>query len=234
MIAPAHSKSAHKPQVEPDVSPGVSLLGTHAMIFEAPGAFDLGSQRRIWELAATVSRWPGVREAVPGMTNLMILFAEPPREPFGLKSRLLEAWEQCLGKPIEGDLLELDIVYGGDGGPHLTEVVAATGLGIDEVVHLHSAPTYTVYALGSHAGYCYLGGLDPKLFLPRRQVPLLSIPRGSLSIAGMQTGISASAGPSGWHTIGSADIHFFDPDRKPAALLAPGDRIRFHAERIVR
>ena len=103
-----------------------------------------------------------------------------------------------------------------------------TGFSIDEVIRLHSALDYTVYAVGSHAGYCYLGGLDPRLETPRRKVPLIRLPGGSLSVTGLQTGVSASAGPSGWNTIGSADVRFFDPFRKPASLLKPGDRIRFN------
>jgi KipI family sensor histidine kinase inhibitor len=113
------------------------------------------------------------------------------------------------------------------------DVARATGLSVEEVVTLHSAPLYTVFAVGSHAGYCYLGGLDPRLFVPRRAVPLLSVPAGSLSVAGMQTGVSASAGPSGWHTIGAADVRFFDPTRDPPSLLQPGDRVRFQAERVI-
>ena len=85
----------------------------------------------------------------------------------------------------------------------MADVVAHTGLSVDEIVELHSAPLYPVYALGSHPGYCYLGGMDPRIATPRRKVPVLSIPGGAVSIGGAQTGVSASAGPSGWNTIGS-------------------------------
>jgi len=213
--------------------PRVSLLGTTAMLFEAPGAFDLDTQRRIWALAEQASRWPGNGEAVPGMTNVMVMFAEPPGDIEALERRLLDAWAQGGEKRMTPRRLEIPVVYGGAGGPHLTEVAEATGLSVAEVVDIHTAPDYTVYAVGSHAGYCYLGGLDARLFLPRRKVPLLSIPGGSLSIAGMQTGVSASAGPSGWHTIGHAEICFFDPHNQPPALLGPGDVVRFTAEAIL-
>jgi len=89
-----------------------------------------------------------------------------------------------------------------------------------------------VYALGSHPGYCYLGGMDPRIATPRRAVPVLSIPGGAVSIGGAQTGVSASAGPSGWNTIGSTTMTFFDPARDPPATLQPGDRIRFLVEGI--
>ncbi|MGO4854206.1 5-oxoprolinase subunit PxpB [Phaeovulum sp. W22_SRMD_FR3] len=204
-----------------------SFLGTKAVLFEPDCPFDLAHQQRIWAVADAAATWPGVREAVPGMTNLTLLLDAVPEAPEALADALRRAWESGMAKTAEGRLIEVDIDYGGAGGPHLADVAQATGLSARAVVELHAAPVYTVYAVGSHAGYCYLGGLDPSLFVPRRKVPLLNLPGGSLSVAGAQTGVSASAGPSGWHTIGHADVSFFDPNRSPAALLRPGDRIRF-------
>ena len=105
---------------------------------------------------------------------------------------------------------------------------------MDEIVERHCAPLYPVYALGSHPGYCYLGGMDPRIATPRRKVPVVSIPGGAVSIGGVQTGVSASAGPSGWNTIGSTSMHFFDPAQDPPALMQPGDSIRFRAEKVIR
>ena len=65
-----------------------------------------------------------------------------------------------------------------------------------------------------------------------RQVPVVHLPGGSVSIGGIQTGVSASDGPSGWNTIGRTALQFFDPQRDPPALLSPGDRIRFTVLRI--
>lgn len=214
--------------------PSISLLGTTAMLFEAPGEMDLVSQQRIWALARDVQDWPEVREAVPGMNNLMLTFVRPPRSLDALQARLHEAWDAAPALPLEGRVVELPVVYGGEGGPHMADVVAHTGLSVEEIVELHSAPLYPVYALGSHPGYCYLGGMDPRIATPRRKVPVLSIPGGAVSIGGAQTGVSASAGPSGWNTIGSTSMSFFDPARDPPATLQPGDLIRFRVEGIVR
>lgn len=213
--------------------PRITPLGSSAILFEAPGAFDIGHQRRIWALADVAAGWDTVIEAVAGMTNLILILARPPRDVGVFETLLRDAWDTGDEKHVEPTVLELPIVYGGEGGPHLGDVAEGTGLSVAEVVRIHTEPDYTVYAVGSHAGYCYLGGLDARLFMPRRKVPLVSIPGGSLSLAGMQTGVSASAGPSGWHTIGRAEISFFDPERLPPALLKPGDIIRFKAERII-
>ena len=93
---------------------------------------------------------------------------------------------------------------------------------------VHSAPIYTVYALGSHPGYCYLGGMDLRIATPRRKVPVLKIPRGAVSIGGDQTGVSASDGPSGWNTIGSTQVA---PEIAPEIVLdAPSTLVWEHAD----
>lgn len=215
--------------------PVVSLLGTAAVLFEAPGTeMTLATQQRIWSLAREAGKWPEVHEAVPGMNNLMLAFAHRPRDIAGLRSRLLEAWAHLPSTSLQGRVIELPVTYGGEGGPHMADVIAHTGLGIEDIVQLHSAPLYPVFALGSHPGYCYLGGMDPRIATPRRKQPVLSIPGGAVSIGGFQTGVSASPGPSGWNTIGSTSMSFFDPTKEVPALLQPGDSIRFRIEKVIR
>jgi 5-oxoprolinase (ATP-hydrolysing) subunit B len=215
-------------------APTISLLGTSAILFEAPGETELATQRRIWTLARDAAGWPEIGEAVPGMNNLMLRFVSPPRRPEAIIERLLAAWDAAEPLALDGRLVELPVVYGGDGGPHIADVQRHTGLGIDDIVSLHTAPDYMVYALGSHPGYGYLGGMDPRLATPRRKVPVLSIPGGAVSIGGNQTGVSASDGPSGWNTIGTTAAAFFDASRDPPALLRPGDRLRLHAVKVIR
>ena len=214
--------------------PVISLLGSTALLFEAPGALALVPQQHLWNLALQAAQWPEIDEAVPGMNNLMLTFRTPPRDLAGLRERLLQAWEQSTPLALEGRIIELPVVYGGEHGPHMQDVVEHTGLDIDTIAHLHSEPLYRVYALGSHPGYCYLGGMDGRLATPRRQVPVLNIGAGAVSIGGVQTGVSASAGPSGWNTIGRTEMAFFDPTQNPPAILRPGDQLRFRIERIIR
>lgn len=217
-----------------DQSPRISLLGTTGLLFEAPGEMDMHNQRRIWWLARQVETWPCIKEAVPGMSNIMLIFDTPPRNLGKVENDLLDAWAHADELHLEGRIIELPVIYGGEHGPHIDDVIAHTGLSIEEIVRIHTEPLYTVYALGSHPGYCYLGGMDTRIATPRRKVPVLGLPGGAVSIGGAQTGVSASLGPSGWNTIGHTDMSFFDPQRDPPALLAPGDMIRFHAERIIK
>ena len=65
----------------PPATPAFSLLGTTALLFEAPGETDLEAQQRIWALAREAETWPEVREAVPGMNNLMLTFVDTAADP---------------------------------------------------------------------------------------------------------------------------------------------------------
>lgn len=214
--------------------PEISLLGTAALLFEAPGPAVLQSQQRIWALARCAAAWPEIQESVPGVNNLMLTFVAPPRDLGALRAQILAAWADAEPLPLQGRVVELPVVYGGDGGPHLADVLTHTGLSIDELIDRHTSPLYPVYAIGSHPGYCYLGGMDERIATPRRKVPVLRIPGGSVSIGGKQTGVSASSGPSGWNTIGSTSLSFFDPAASPPTMLQPGDAIRFYAEKVIR
>ena len=75
--------------------PRTSLLGTTALLFEAPGETTLETQRRIWAMARAAAGFPGVREAVPGMNNLMLAFVEPPRRPEEIEQSLVEIHRGC-------------------------------------------------------------------------------------------------------------------------------------------
>ena len=82
--------------------PRTSLLGTTALLFEAPGETTLETQRRIWALAREAAALPGVREAAPGMNNLMLAFVEPPQRPDWIEHKLLELWNSVEPSPLAG------------------------------------------------------------------------------------------------------------------------------------
>ena len=122
--------------------PQISLLGTRALLFEAPGETSLTTQRRIWSLAREVDTWPEVSEAVPGVNNLLVSFSVPPRSLAPLETRLHSAWDAATPMILQGRTIELPVVYGGEGGPHMADVVAHTGLCAHEIAEIHASPLY--------------------------------------------------------------------------------------------
>jgi KipI family sensor histidine kinase inhibitor len=125
-------------------------------------------------------------------------------------------------------VVQVSTVYDGE---DLRAVADACGIGIDEVVRRHSAPTYTVAFCGFSPGFAYLIGGDPALELPRRADPRTRVPASSVAIAGEYSAVYPAESPGGWHLLGHALVRVWSIDRDPPALLPPGTRVRFVATR---
>ena len=112
-------------------------------------------------------------------------------------------------------------------GIDLDSVAAAAGLGVEEVIQVHAARSYTVDFLGFVPGWAYLSELDPRLQIPRRQQPRPRVAAGSVAIAASQTGVYPLDTPGGWHLLGHTDTVMFDATRDRPALLKAGDTVKF-------
>jgi len=177
-----------------------------------------GDEARRW--CEAVGRSDLDARARPGWSSVLV------ESPWST-ARLLDALSSLVLPgvvPTGGDEIEVPVVYAGD---DLADVAARVGVATDEVVSLHTAPTYTVVCLGFSRAFPYLSGLDPVLTLPRRPSPRTVVPAGSVAIAADQTGIYPQASPGGWHLLGRTGLDLFDEDRSPPSLLQPGDRVRF-------
>jgi inhibitor of KinA len=109
----------------------------------------------------------------------------------------------------------------------LPRIAERTGLAAEEIIRLHTATEYTVYAIGFCPGFPYLGYLpSPLCGVPRLPAPRLRVEAGSIGLTGRQTGIYTEARPGGWNLIGQtplelvcvADAYF---------PLRTGDCVRF-------
>lgn len=210
----------------------VSTIGGRAYLVDAPGEFDLPAQRRIWALAALLRQRDDIESLIPGVTNLLVLFKHIPPEPSAIVHLLQDGWERARAAASQGKRIDIPVCYGGEHATDLDAVCEFTGLTAKEVIRRHYQGEYTVFALGSAPGFGYLHGLDPVLATPRKKVPSLNMLKGTVTIGGAQTGVSALTGPNGWNAIGFADMPLFDPWAETPAVMAPGDSIRFLPERI--
>lgn len=205
-----------------------SDLGEAGLLCEhPPGPLDLMRQRRIWAVARALTGTAGLCELVPGMNNLLVLFDPLACDPEDLRARISALWQAPVPMADAGRLVEVPVVYGGDGGPDLAALADRAGLDPVAFAQAHAGADYTVYALGAQPGFGYLGGLPDRLATPRRAVIHPRVPAGSVIIGGAQTAVQAATTPSGWHMIGRTELRCFDPGADPPALLAPGDRVRF-------
>lgn len=206
------------------------LLGERAVVLELEPPVSLASQQRIWGLAQRLQdreAYPGIRETIPGMNNLTVLLSDAQSSALDAIERLQRWWEESEAVAPESRLIEIPVVYGGEGGPDLAFVAQHTGLTPRQVVEMHSGADYIVYFLGFQPGFPYLGGMPDALTTPRHAEPRLAVPAGSVGIGGSQTGIYPLITPGGWQVIGHTSLVMFDPKKALPSLLCPGDRVRF-------
>ncbi len=209
--------------------PRIVPVGDSAILVELGETVDPTINAAVLALDAELARLalPGVVELVPTYRSLLVHYDPDRVDGAALLARLAELDFGRPATPPEGRLWVVPVVYGGAFGIDLEAVAERHGLSLEEVVALHTAPTYRVYMVGFIPGFTYLGGLDPRLHTPRRDDPRPSTPAGSVSIGGVQAGIASLEAPSGWHLLGRTPVRTFDPEREPAFLLQPGDRVRF-------
>jgi KipI family sensor histidine kinase inhibitor len=188
-----------------------------------------------WEAHQRVKRAVRSLQGVRGILNLhpaycSVLVDFDPHlydhtQATALVTERLEAHREEAAPPDR--VVEIPVVFGGNGGPDLPDVARHTGLSAERVVEVFSSAEYVVYFVGFSTCFPYLGGLPPELATPRLSAPRKHVPVGSVAIGGPQAGIYPLASPGGWRLIGHTASRLFDPAGEPPPLLRMGDRVRF-------
>ncbi|MFD3542002.1 allophanate hydrolase subunit 1 [Streptomyces sp. NPDC058662] len=164
-----------------------------------------------------------VRDLVPAARTVLL---DGVRDPAALGARI-ERWEVPPLAVTEGPLVSVPVRYD---GPDLAEVARLWGVAPGEVGGVVGATVFRVAFCGFAPGFGYLTGLAERFHLPRRATPRTAVPAGSLALAGEYAGVYPRSSPGGWQLIGSTDAVLWDVRREPAALFAPGVRVRFTEE----
>lgn len=203
------------------------LLGERAAVLELEPPLSLESQKRIWSLTTRLREYPNVAEVIPGMNNITLLLSVPQADPVEALEKLQQWWEESESAQPEVRHIDIPVIYGGAEGPDLENVARLHNLTARQAVEMHSSAEYVVYFLGFQPGFGYLGGLPEALHTPRRAVPRVKVPQGSVGIGGSHTGVYPLASPGGWQIIGNTPLALFDPQASSSTLLRPGDSVRF-------
>ncbi|MDU7481239.1 MAG: 5-oxoprolinase subunit PxpB [Hafnia alvei] len=203
------------------------LLGERAAVLELEPPLSLESQKRIWSLTTRLREYPNVAEVIPGMNNITLLLSVPQADPVEALEKLQQWWEESESAQPEVRHIDIPVIYGGAEGPDLEDVARLHNLTARQAVEMHSSAEYVVYFLGFQPGFGYLGGLPEELHTPRRAVPRVKVPQGSVGIGGSHTGVYPLASPGGWQIIGNTPLALFDPQASSSTLLRPGDSVRF-------
>ena len=171
-------------------------------------------------------------DSIIGYTTLTLFFSastlERDRTEVWLKEQA-EAivWvDQPAPEHLTADVV-LPVLYHPSVAPDLEWLADDRGLGIDDVIALHSEATYFAYATGFAPGFCYLGTLPEALQTPRLDTPRATVPAGAVAIADAQTAVYPCESPGGWRLIGACPKPLFNLSNAPPSLLTVGATVRF-------
>lgn len=178
----------------------------------------------------------GFIECVPAFTSVTlfydpwVVYKDTNKSPFEWVKSYIELGLDQMDGSLESIFrtIRIPVCYGGSYGPDLQEVASIAGLAADEVIDIHMNGEYKVYMIGFAPGFPYLGGMDEKIAAPRRSSPRTFIPKGSVGIAGKQTGVYPISTPGGWQLIGQTPLALFRPLSDPPSLLQAGDIVKFY------
>jgi KipI family sensor histidine kinase inhibitor len=173
-------------------------------------------------------RIKGIKDLVPSYRSLMVVY-----DPLIISLNSLESQMNAIWNALDNARLpdprtvEIPVVYGDKYGPDLEWIADYHKMTRQDVIRLHTQPTYQVYMIGFMPGYPYMGEVPDELVTPRRKTPRTHVPGGSVGIAQKQTGIYPVASPGGWQIIGRTPVRLFDPQGKPPSFLEMGDQVKF-------
>ena len=137
--------------------------------------------------------------------------------------------ETKIGKINNQQIFHLPVCYEEEFGWDLEYIFKEKKLSKGEIIELHTKPFYTVFFTGFLPGFLYLGGLDEKLQISRKNQPRMKIKKGAVGIGENQTGIYPKSSPGGWQILGKCPVQFFDKNNDPPCEISAGDKVKFYS-----
>lgn len=172
---------------------------------------------------------PGIIDTVPSYASILVYYNPLQQDYFQLSCLISElVSKEKYNKTMEfsGRIIKMPVFYGDEYGPDLEYIAQHKNLSPEEVVSIHKDGVYHVYLMGFLPGFPYLGFVDPRISVDRKDAPRLSVLSGSVGIAGRQTGVYSMNSPGGWQIIGRTPVRLFIPE-KNRFLFENGDRVVF-------
>jgi inhibitor of KinA len=121
-------------------------------------------------------------------------------------------------------LITIPAFYDESVGYDLKRVADLHKISVKDVIKRHSSKIYDVYAIGFLPGFAYMGTVD----IPTPRIaPRSEVAKGSIGIAGEQTGVYPMKSPGGWNIIARTYKELFSEKIEGFSLLKVGDRVKF-------
>lgn len=217
------------PPISPLPVPTIQPYGDAAVMltYKVEG-YSSAANDAVLALAAHFKSQSGWTDIVSSYDSVMGVFDPSVMRLGAAVNRFQLAANDVHSLPETSDvILDIPVHYGGDNGPDMGAIMASSGLTEPAVIEAHASVTYRVCMMGFVPGFAFLSPPPAGLHHPRHDTPRLSVPKGSVGIAGWQTGIYGVSSPGGWQIIGRTEIEIFDARRSPTFCMNAGDSLRF-------
>ena len=225
--------------MEPDLSYEIFPLGDSAV------TIDLGNRicGKLNNKVLAMQQWlishpfEWIKDIILGYSSVSILY-DPIiiHKKHKLKTTAFEFVKTTLEKAYEDSSIsavqqceeaEIPVCYEESFGTDLPFIATAKQLSVEEVINIHLSQTYRVYMMGFLPGFPYMGEVDKRIQVPRKQKPE-TVQAGSVGIAGGQTGIYPLDSPGGWQIVGRTPVHLFQPNETTPVKLRAGQSVKFY------
>jgi KipI family sensor histidine kinase inhibitor len=177
----------------------------------------------------------GIIDLIPSYASIMVMFNLQSMDHHQIRQKLrslLHSLDEQLVKfshTKDSPVIELPVYYSAESGPDLAVIAKNKKLSTEQVIEIHQAQEYRVYAIGFAPGFAYLGEVDERIASPRLSTPRMKVPKGAVAIADRQTAVYPNVSPGGWNIIGLCPVDMFDIKATPIMPVKVGDKVKFKA-----
>lgn len=216
-----------KPGVPYDIIP----YGEQALLIRFEEKIDAAINQKVHQLDAYIkkNRLKGLLYTIPAYCSLTLVFDvgifQKERTIDKIKAFIPNVSDNA--SQLKSRRLKIPVCYESDFALDQDFITQTLQMSWEDVIRMHSQNVYQVYLLGFLPGFAYLGSLPEALRMPRKAVIRQKVPKGSVAIAGLQTGIYPDSVPGGWQIIGACPIPAFAPQQDPPFLFQSGDMVSF-------
>ncbi len=191
--------------------------------------------------AVSENPFPGMIETVPSYSSATVFydvvavrnaFDSFPTAYDAVYDLVLQtlAATDLAGSGESSRIVEVPVRFDAASGPDLSAAARRSKLSEREFIEVFVSRVYRVYMIGFLPGFPYMAAVDSRIRQPRLETPRRRIQKGSVGIAGLQTGIYPRESPGGWQIIGRTAVQMFDPFRPETSTFRAGDQVKFVPE----
>lgn len=217
-------------------------VSENALTVSFGNSISFETNQKILNLAKTIQQKPleGLNEIVPAYTSLTVFydlvkvknrFPDSPSAFLAVKTYLENSLKN-LDERKKQKSREIEIFFDAseEYALDLNFISETKNLSKCEIIEIYTTKIYRVFMLGFLPGFAYMGEVDERIAVPRKSSPRSKVPKGSVGIAGNQTGIYPFDSPGGWQIIGKTDTELFTPNSENPTFLKAGDLVKFTAK----